>query len=484
MTWRHHLPLALLIVLAAAKVLGLFAYGPLLQPDSGDYIGYANIILANSDWLHDGGMDVQAVPPTVFRSFGYPSLIAAATLIAGDGGGSLYIVILTQIAVSLVATVMVYRLGLTLLRHPGLALLAAAGHALSVTFTYDQHILTDSLFNALWVIGFTVPIIGFLRRTPPRLRVLLGLGVILGYACLVRGIGVYALALVLPAYGAWIWVTREDWRGAGYRLVALALPLILVIGGVLAWNNYRTGYVFFTTGSQYVLIQSLVIIERRGTPIFDGEEPIDKLARKYLKTYDYSEVGEITKGLFTEYGVDAYNSAKMHSRKYLSALASHPMALLYHGVREYEESLIHQFFGVMDSAQVYFKFAYRERPWPGTKDLWRRIRDSGDPSAIAVLAALSIFRAIAWAAFLLLLAGLPILVGWGLWTRRPWTPELTAMVYCWGLYFAYSFGLSMIHMVDRFLPAVLAAGLMGSLYTGQRLYDGLLRDRPQQAAGR
>jgi len=52
------------------------------------------------------------------------------------------------------------------------------------------------------------------------------------------------------------------------------------------------------------------------------------------------------------------------------------------------------------------------------------------------------------------------------------------------LYFAYSFGLSMIHMVDRFLPAVLAAGLMGSLYSGRRLYDGLLRIRPQEAAGR
>ena len=104
------LPLALLIVLAVAKIAGLYSYGPLLQPDSGDYIGYANTILTNSDWLHDGGMDVQAVPPTVFRSFGYPSLIAAAMLIAGDSGGSLYIVILLQIAVSLVATIMVYRL--------------------------------------------------------------------------------------------------------------------------------------------------------------------------------------------------------------------------------------------------------------------------------------------------------------------------------------------------------------------------------------
>ena len=112
-----------------------------------------------------------------------------------------------------------------------------------------------------------------------------------------------------------------------------------------------------------------------------------------------------------------------------------------------------------------------------------RIKADGDPGDIAVLVALSVFRSIAWATFLLLLIGLPLLVGRALRARRPWTPELTAIVYCWGLYFAYSFGLSMIYMAGRFLPAVLTAGLMGALFTGQRLYDGFMRDRFQEAAG-
>jgi hypothetical protein len=483
LTWRRHAPLALLMVLVIAKVLGLFAYGPLLQPDSGDYISYANLILTDSSWIHDGGMATQAVPQTVFRTFGYPLLIADSTLLGGDDGGALYLVVLVQIAASIWATAMVYRLSLALLRHPALALLAAAGHALSVTFTYDQHILTDSLFNALCVIGFSVPIIGFLRQSPPRLQVLFGLGALLGAACLVRGIGIYVLVLILPSYGAWLWVTREDWLRTGFRLVALALPLIVIIGGVMAWNNYRTGYVFFTTGAQYVMLQSLVIIEGRGTPMFDGEGPIDDLAREHLKTHTYNEVGKITHGLFTEYGIDAYHSAKMHTRRYLDALARHPRAMLYHGIRQYEGSLIYQFFGFMDSAQIYFKFAYQERPWPGTKDLWRRFKADGNPSDIVLLVALSAFRSIAWATFALLLIGPPWLAGLALLARRPWTPELNAMAYCWGLYFAYSFGLSMIHMVDRFLPAVLAAGLMGSLFTAQCLYDALLRRRIQRATG-
>lgn len=469
MTWHRHLPLILLMVLAVAKVFGLFAYGPLLQPDSGDYISYAKLILTDSAWIHDGGMADHAVPQTVFRIFGYPLLIAVSTLFSDDGGSALYLVVLVQIAASICATVMVYRLGLALLRHPALALVAAAGHVISVTFTYDQHILTDSLFNSLCVIGFSVPIIGFLRQSPPRLQVLFGLGALLGTACLVRGIGIYVLVLILPTYGAWLWVTRSDWLTTSFRLVALALPLIVIIGGVMTWNNYRTGYVFFTTGSQYVMLQSLVIIEGRGTPMFDGEGPIDDLAREHVKAHVYKEVGEITHGLFSDYGIDAYHSAKMHTRRYLEALARHPGAMLYHGIRQYEGSLIYQFFGVMDSAQIYFKFAYQERPWPGTKDLWRRFKADGNPSDIVLFVALSAFRGIAWAAFALLLVGPPWLVGRALRKRRPWTPELMAVAYCWCLYFAYSFGLSMIHMVDRFLPAVLAAGLMGSLFTAQCL---------------
>ncbi len=470
MTWRHHLPLILLIVLAVAKVFGLFAYGPLLQPDSGDYISYAKLILTDSTWIHDGGMADHAVPQTVFRTFGYPLLIAVATLFSGDGDSALYLVVLVQIAASICATVMVYRLGLALLRHPALALVAAAGHALSVTFAYDQHILTDSLFNSLCVIGFSVPIIGFLLQSPPRLRMLFGLGMLLGAACLVRGIGIYVLVLILPSYGAWLWVTREDWWKNGFRLVALVLPLVVIIGGVMTWNNYRTGYAFFTTGAQYVMLQSLIIIEGRGTPMFDGEGPIDDLARKHVKTHVYNEVGKITGGLFNDYGIDAYHSAKLHTQRYLEALARHPGAMLYHGVRQYEGSLIHQFFGIMDNAQIYFKFAHQERPWPGTKDLWRRFKADGNPSDIVLLVALSAFRGIAWAAFALLLVGPPLLVGQALRKRRSWTPELMAVAYCWCLYFAYSFGLSMIHIVDRFLPAVLAAGLMGSLFTAQCLF--------------
>ena len=179
MTDNARLPGILLLALALAKVSGLMFFGPMQQPDSISYLAYAHTILSDTGWLSNAGMNDYAVPQTVFRTFGYPALIAAAGLITGKSGAALYLVVAFQIIVSLFATAMVYRLGQTLLRNSTLALLAAAAHALSVTFTYDQHILTDSLFNALCVIGFSVPLIGFLQKRRPGLSLLLGLGLML-----------------------------------------------------------------------------------------------------------------------------------------------------------------------------------------------------------------------------------------------------------------------------------------------------------------
>jgi hypothetical protein len=466
----RNLPSVLFLSLALAKLSGLLFFGPLQQPDSIAYLAYAHTILTDIGWLSDAGMNDYAVPQTVFRTFGYPALIAAAGSITGNSGVALYVVVAIQIVVSLFATMMVYRLGQALLRNSSLALLAAAGHALSVTFTYDQHILTDSLFNALCVIGFSVPIIGFVQQRRPGLWLLLGLGLMLGYACLVRGIGIYVMVFFAPAYIAWIAATHEGLIATTRRAVLLALPLVVIIGGVMGWNTWRTGYTFFTTGSQYVLIQPLVKIEARGTKVFTGDTPLDKLAQKYLKTYAFKEAVQITEALFSEYGINAYQSAKMHSQKYFSFLASQPGAALYHGVRSYEEGLVHQFFNVLDNAKVYMKFTTGERPWPGIKKLWHRVKAETNPLDMILIAGLGILRLVAWSSFLVLLIGVPVLVIRSLVAGKFASPDILAIFYCWGLYVAYSFGLAMIHMVDRFLPAVLAAGLVGSLFVWQRIF--------------
>lgn len=467
---QNKLPMVLLGLLALVKFAGLLVYGPLVQPDSGDYLNYAKLIMTSTAWLHDGGMADNSVPQTVFRIFGYPLLIGLSQKIAGDIGG-LYIVILIQIIVSLIATVFVYRIGLTFLKNDKLAILTAAGFSFSVTLTYDQHVLTDSLFNSLFVIALTRPITGLLSDEKPTLNLLLGMGIVYGSACLIRGIGAQMTIFIIPAYCLWIFIKASSLKERLFQTIAMALPLIIVIGGVFSWNSYRTGYAFFTTGAQYVMLQGPVIIEGRGTPVFTGDTPVDQLARKHLKTYEYSEVGNITGGLFSDYGMDAYQSAKAHTEKYISAFLNSPGAFLYHGIRSYEETLIFQFFSWPDTIHTYFKFALAKRLWPGSKGLMNDVKENGSILSMTILVVQSIGRVVAWATFLALLIGPPTLFIQTLRGKSPRSIERVALFYSWGVYFAYSYGLCLIHMVDRFLPAVLPLGIIIAFYIFQKIYD-------------
>ena len=134
---------------------------------------------------------------------------------------------------------------------------------------------------------------------------------------------------------------------------------------------------------------------------------------------------------------------------------------------------------MLDNGKVYLKFATGERPWPGIKKLWQRVKTELNPLDMLLVLGLGILRFVAWASFLALFIGVPIVVIRSLRADRRLPSDVLAIFYCWGLYFAYSFGLCMILMVDRFLPAVLSAGLVGALFCWQRLYRHF---RPETAA--
>lgn len=454
--------LALLVILKLA-LLGLF--GPTWEPDWGGYSDFANIILSGTQWLHDAGLDKTLDPVTIFRSVGYPLVVALFRGLLGPGPAHHYAIVLFQFAFSIAATMLSWRLAWTLLRCRWAALAVAAGHATALTLLYDQSLLSDSLYNSLFVICWSAPLIAFLERRAVRFDILALLGLLYGYSCLQRGTGLLFLALVLPMVIAWAWRGAQGAR----RIVALAAflaPVALLVGGNMAWNLHRTGVPVMTTGAQFVMIQPMVKAAARGHQVFDGDTPIDALAAKHLKTYEYNEVGLIAIGLFQDYGLDAIRSAELHKKVFVRAWLHHPWAMTENMLNNFNNSIIFQFFDPIDSASFYARLITGERLFPGFKPAWKEVR-GGNVLALLGIVAVIVFRTAAYASALCLILGGPVL-GLRAIRRRSLTPEEGVALGLWALFLGYILTLCAIHMVGRFVPAVLPAGLIGALFFAQQ----------------
>jgi len=463
-----------LAALAILKLALLAVFGPTWEPDWDSYSRFADVILGGGAWLRDAGLATEATPLTLFRSIGYPLVVALFRGLLGNGPVHLYAIVLLQIAVSLAATVLVWRLALALMGCRRAALLAAGGHAFALTMLYDQSLLSDSLYASLFVICWSVPLIAFVRRRPVCLAVLAGLGLLYGFSCLQRGTGLLFLVLVLPGVAAWAW------RGAhGVRrltaVVAFLAPVVAITGGDMAWNHARTGQWVMTTGAQFVMIQPMVKATGRGFNVFDGDTPIDALARKYLRTYEYDEVGPIVQGLFSEYGLNAIQSAELHKQVFKRAWLHHPGAMAHNMLQNFNNSIFLQFFDPLDSALFYSRLVTGERLFPGFGPAWQTVR-GGNPLPLIAIVAVSLCRAIAYLAFATLLVGGLVMVVRALRRRRLSEAEWLALG-LWALFFGYTGVLCAIHMVGRFLPAALPAGLIAALFFAKQARTALAARR-------
>lgn len=445
-----------LFLLTALKLTLLSAYGPVWEPDWLSYSAFADTILRDDTWVTDAGIDRGAAPLTLFRSIGYPLTVAGLRLAFGPGEFAHLVVVALQIALSLVATALVWRLAAAVLHSRWLALLAAFAHATGIGLLYDQSLLTDSLYASLFILGWTVPLIGLLREQPPKAIIVAGLGVALAYTCLLRGTGLaFLLALILPPL-AW-WTLR--WRRAWMIAVFLA-PVMAVIATIMAWNHGRVGEWTMTTGAQYVMIQPLVKAAARGADVFDGDTVLDQVARAHLRRYDYGEVMDIVDALFNERGIGAVQSARLHKELYVRTWLRHPGAMLRNTVANFDESVIFQLFNPLDNAFFYSRLVTGDRIFPGVSKAWAR-GVQGDFAMAILLVLVIAARLVSYLLLAALVAGVGILAvrRW-----RAWTPHEAVVLWLGAMFMAYTVSLCALHMAARFMPAVAAAGTIAALF--------------------
>ena len=327
-------------IVIAVKLGVLLAFGPALQNDSLGYETYADAILSGAFRHVDLATD--PMPVTLTRMIGYPAIIAAAKLLAGRDWT--WAVVLFQFAISLWATVMVYRLARAFRLGVWLSLAVVAAQATSMQFMVDQAALTDSLTGSTVTIATCILGLIVLRRATAPLPVYLGAGALIAVAFLMRDVIAFLAVGLVPLAVAAALVQRSRLR----QLAACALvflPLIATHVAYTQWNRARVGSAVAASISQAALFGALIEAAHFDHSIFAGSTPIDEVGRPLLAEMEAGQHGyeaEANVILHRDYGWDAVRINHEVTLAFLLAWRDHPRAMIFHIFHHISETQLHQ----------------------------------------------------------------------------------------------------------------------------------------------
>lgn len=315
-------PLAAFLALAAAvKLLVILAAGPGVSPDTGGYLEFADAILKGWDavtavpWGADAGL-----PSLVFRTAGYPLLLAGAKLLAG--AHYQYVVVAAQSALTLLSMLMIFRLSRALLASDAAAWFVGVFYLFSQSLLYDVEILSDSLYATL----FNVVLFGTLGGLTGAWRLgggrMILFGLLWGWSILVRENGLYftVLPVLLLACGG--------------RRAALMIPVFLaavaaVLAPYLLWNWHRTGEAFISVaGAANWLRPGFHMLRFGYANPFDGDDPVSQLVRQGMPDYEFGAQVTILEALQRQLGLTPTRLQSYLFERFVATVSEYPVAYL------------------------------------------------------------------------------------------------------------------------------------------------------------
>jgi len=305
--------------------LGIYSWQ---DNDGVGYIGLAAQFRHWATWVSVPDLANTVLPLSLLRMPGYPLLILAMQAAAGDAW--MAVLIALQLAVSLVATFVLYRAIWCFCGFWLLAIAGAAWFASSYVGYFERMVLSDSLTISLFTILLCAIGLAAFRE---------------------RGLGAIALASVAVAFPA-LFLLREanllfavalapllytalaPKRRFGKLAIAYA-PLVGVFLLIGAWQQYRTGYFLITTGGQGNPIEALVLVDKI-TPVLDRDSPVDRTLRSVtadktsadVERDSWSLVFEANQRLAEELHLTAPQLARLLLNRYLAAWRDHPREML------------------------------------------------------------------------------------------------------------------------------------------------------------
>jgi len=202
---------------------------PVVAEDSAEYDALAQSMLHGCGFAMNGQLETLRTP-------GYPIFVAAIQTI----GGSYFAVTFAQILITIMAALVVRRIGMRFASQKVGEVAAVLLLINPVTIVLSLLIYSDTLFMLLFASGFYIALTLDERRFFP--NVLLA-SLLFGLAIYVRPIGLLAIPIFIAPVVASRLASGMKWKAIGILLACL----ILLISPWMARNYVRTGVFSFTS---------------------------------------------------------------------------------------------------------------------------------------------------------------------------------------------------------------------------------------------
>ena len=330
--------LSVFFALVTLKIILLFYIGPLLAADTDDYYRFANSIITENSWRLDARLEDGEILVDRWRIIGYPALIAGALFFFGADW--IWALALFQVIASAAAITYFSDFLRVASRSIIVTMFGTFSVATSVSFIWDNFLITDSLHASLLIGLFTALAASRLQsKHPPSIKQAIIFGLFLALAFLLRDMTVYLAAFTLPIVLLWSWPTSGNAVRSFCVVIAFYLPLASVVAIYFSWNNERSGQTFLTTSMRTAGLVPLFRMAAHGEHVFDRNASLDEAARLALEEVGSEKILATTYGvmqhvyvanrvLTEEFEMDAVAISQAVSNRLINVIFTKPMVIL------------------------------------------------------------------------------------------------------------------------------------------------------------
>jgi len=454
----------LLAVVAAAKLAILAIAGPSIAPDTVGYVFFADAILDGSAfgpvaWLPG------SISRLVFRTAGYPLILAAAKLVAP--GFWMPLVVILQGALDIAAMVLIFRVAARLCGAAGWAIAATLLYACSRSLLWDNSLMSDSVYASLFdivIFALLGELLGIWRLSGVKLA---GLAVLWGYSLWTRDNGLYftflpiLLLVVIALRRGFAW--RRLAPAAGFAAIVAAM-----VGGYCLFNLHRTGEAFFSITGVENYLRPLFDMRTYGyADPFTADDLISRTVNETMTAYDFPAQMRFIAVLDERCRCTPTQLQSMVVAKFVAEAAHHPLAYLRVIIRNFDyfdlaSDLTDPINTINDFIQEGTPIAARVIPGLSIRHLMLAGHYSLGMFVLMIVAGITKF--ISAVLFTIFIFGIPFLWLRG-WRRRdPVAAELCAAGLLWLAFVSVTGAFSLIYFEPRHALPVFPAAQLGMVY--------------------